>query len=247
MDIGKIEYYRNGVGLGEAFSNIERGPGVALFPAASLAVNETIVANFGGSPFRHPVAGYNPLQEKPDVLLAQADFLLQNLVNLSRLMSSAKTSTHSKQDGRQPSNTAVYMIIANLLIEKLAVMLLNSYVIEEKVLSYVQSMCVLRWALSVRKIFYELEGNSSLFQKRHRYKQCNLSRSTEQYAVYLSHTAVDVFERFSQTIHSEIRRLSVEFVSWNSSRFGICEAEESHRHTQMSVQSHENKKIFTRI
>lgn len=143
MDKGTIEYYRNGVALGEAFSNIERGPGIALFPAASLAVNETIVANFGGSPFRHPVAGYNPLQEKPVTFLAQADFLLQNLVNLSRLMSSQKTQ-QSKQEIKYPSDKAVYMVIANLLIEKLTPMLLNSYVMEEKVLNYVQSMCVLR-------------------------------------------------------------------------------------------------------
>lgn len=144
MDNGKIEYYRNGVELGEAFSNIERGPGVALFPAASLAVNETIVANFGGSPFRHPVAGYNPLQEKPVALLAQTDFLLQNLVNLSRLMSTPKAVPHPKHESKYPSDKAVYMIIANVLIEKIAPMLLNSYVLEEKVLSYVQSMCVLR-------------------------------------------------------------------------------------------------------
>lgn len=141
MDKGTIEYYRNGVALGEAFSNIERGPGIALFPAASLAVNETIVANFGGSPFRHPVAGYNALQEKPVTFLAQADFLLQNLVNLSRLMSSPKTVPQSNQ---LISNTAIYMLIANILIEKLTPMLLNSYVMEEKLLNYVRSMCVLR-------------------------------------------------------------------------------------------------------
>lgn len=170
MDNGKIEYYRNGVQLGEAFSNIERGPGLALFPAASLAVNEIIIANFGGSPFRYPVAGYNPLQEKPVAFLAQADFLLQNLVNLSRLMSSSRTvptrtmptrtapsrtvptrtvptrtmPTRTEQKAKRPSNTAIYMIIANLLVEKIAPMLVNSYVLEEKVLSYVQSMCVLR-------------------------------------------------------------------------------------------------------
>lgn len=144
MDNGTIEYYRNGVELGKAFSNIERGPGVALFPAASLAVNETIVANFGGSPFRYPVAGYNALQEKPDALLAQCDFLLQNLVNLSRLMSSPRTVPIAKTESRYPSDAAVYMIVANLLIEKIAPMILNSYVLEEKVLSYVQSMCVLR-------------------------------------------------------------------------------------------------------
>ena len=62
MDEGKIEYYRNGVALGEAFSNIEKGPGLALFPAVSLAYNDSLTANFGGTPFRHPVKGYKPLQ-----------------------------------------------------------------------------------------------------------------------------------------------------------------------------------------
>ncbi|XP_037034222.1 E3 ubiquitin-protein ligase RNF123 isoform X3 [Bradysia coprophila] len=162
MDNGKIEYYRNGVALGEAFSNIERGPGVALFPAVSLAVNETIVANFGGSPFRHPVPGYNPLQEKPDAFLAQAEFLLQNLVNLSRLMSSTRRTSQPKNDLKQPSNTAVYMIIANLLIEKIAPMLLNSYVMEEKVLSYVQSMCVLRSDTDTNSVIYPGQPNSTL-------------------------------------------------------------------------------------
>lgn len=144
MDSGKIEYYRNGIGLGEAFTDIERGPGIALFPAVSLAVNETIVANFGGSPFRHRIAGFSPLQEKPVAFLTQADFLLQNLVNLSRLMSSSRTATHAKGESKHPSNTAIYMVIANLLIEKLTPMLLNSYVMEDKLLTYVQSMCVLR-------------------------------------------------------------------------------------------------------
>lgn len=62
MDDGTIEYYRNGTALGEAFKDIERGAGIALFPAVSLAFNDSITINFGGSPFRHPVPEYSPLQ-----------------------------------------------------------------------------------------------------------------------------------------------------------------------------------------
>lgn len=54
MDEGRIEYYRNGVALGDAFKNIEKGPGLALYPAVSLAFNDSLTANFGSSSFRHP-------------------------------------------------------------------------------------------------------------------------------------------------------------------------------------------------
>ena len=55
MDKGVIEYYRNGVSLGVALDDIARGAGISLFPAVSLAFNDSLTANFGGSPFRYPV------------------------------------------------------------------------------------------------------------------------------------------------------------------------------------------------
>lgn len=146
MDEGRIEYYRNGAALGEAFKDIERGPGLALYPAVSLAFNDSLTANFGGSPLKHPVEGYRCLQDAPNVLLFQAECLLKYIVNLSGAI-----SRHTRNDRDSPtSDTAfpsfesVYMLIASMLIEKIAPLLANSYVVEDKVFKYMKGMCVLR-------------------------------------------------------------------------------------------------------
>lgn len=141
MDEGRIEYYRNGVSLGEAFNDIERGPGLALFPAVSLAYNDSLTGNFGGSPFRHPVTGYKPLQQKPKIDLINANHVVQYLVNLARLMSQHKTVV-SENVGI--SIESVQMLIAAVLVEKIAPFFRNSYVIEDKVFSYIRGMCVIR-------------------------------------------------------------------------------------------------------
>ncbi|KXJ75047.1 hypothetical protein RP20_CCG012419 [Aedes albopictus] len=146
MDEGRIEYYRNGAALGEAFKDIERGPGLALYPAVSLAFNDSLTANFGGSPLKHPVEGYRCLQDAPNVLLFQAECLLKYIVNLSGAI-----SRHTRNDQDSPtSDTAfpsfesIYMLIASMLIEKIAPLLANSYVVEDKVFKYMKGMCVLR-------------------------------------------------------------------------------------------------------
>lgn len=148
MDRGSIEYYRNGVSLGEAFNDVERGPGVALFPAVSLAFNDSITANFGGSPFRHPIPSYKPLQQKPNIQLVQANHLLQYLVNLARIMSQPQTTTTTtkEDDSSEPliSVQSTQTLIAAILVDKLAPLLKYSYVIEDKVFSYIRGMCVYR-------------------------------------------------------------------------------------------------------
>ena len=65
MDHGIINFYRNGKNLGEAFQNISMGPGIVYFPTVSLAFTENLTANFGTTPMRYPVEGYQPLQEAP--------------------------------------------------------------------------------------------------------------------------------------------------------------------------------------
>lgn len=143
MDEGKIEYYRNGIGLGEAFNNLDKGPGLALHPAVSLAFNDGLTGNFGGSPFRYPVNGYKPLQDPPDYLLYKADILLEYLVNTARLICSSKVDRKSN-DGTGVSNSTYYMLISSLLVEKIAPLLINSYVVEEKILKLIKSLCVLK-------------------------------------------------------------------------------------------------------
>ncbi|EAA15114.4 AGAP009295-PA, partial [Anopheles gambiae str. PEST] len=144
MDAGRIEYYRNGAPLGEAFKDIERGPGLALYPAVSLAFNDSLTANFGGSPFKHPVERYKPLQEAPAVALYQADCLLKYLVNLSGAISQhARVSNGSQKTSHSGLVTpeSMYMLLAACLIERIAPLLGNSYVVEDKVFSYIRGMC----------------------------------------------------------------------------------------------------------
>ncbi|XP_058453045.1 E3 ubiquitin-protein ligase RNF123 isoform X2 [Malaya genurostris] len=146
MDEGKIEYFRNGASLGEAFKDIERGPGLALYPAVSLAFNDSLTANFGGSPLKYPIQGYCSLQEAPSIFLYQADCILQYLVNLSGIISRYSQNDLISICSQTIPLTfeTIYMLIASMLIEKIAPLLVNSYVVEDKVFKYIKGMCVLR-------------------------------------------------------------------------------------------------------
>lgn len=144
-----MEYYRNGVALGQAFADIDRGPGIALFPAFSLAFNDSITANFGGSPFRHPVEGYAPLQAIPEIALQKSEFFLQYLVNLARVISTfkpRKSLLHStkEQSCNSISPITVHMLLAGILIRELSSVITNSYVIEDKAFKFIRGLCVLR-------------------------------------------------------------------------------------------------------
>ncbi|XP_055377471.1 E3 ubiquitin-protein ligase RNF123 [Condylostylus longicornis] len=152
VDDETIEYYRNGVSMGVAFKTIEKGPGIALYPAVSLAFNEALRANFGSSPFRYPVKDFNPLQLKPIIELQKSDLLLGYIVNLAGILSSSKyrkdkldITRKSYREGSKTENKKTgYILISSLLVEKLSVVLLDSYVIEEKFMLYVMNLCVLR-------------------------------------------------------------------------------------------------------
>lgn len=164
MDRGRIEYYRNGIGLGEAFNDVERGPGAALFPAASLAFNDSLTANFGSSPFRHPVTGYKPLQQKPKIQLVQANYLLQYLVNLARILSQQKATTTKDDldDEDEVSLESIQMLIAAILVDRLAPLLKYPYVIEDKVFSYIRGLCVIRSDSSSNTIVHPGQPDSIL-------------------------------------------------------------------------------------
>ncbi|CAL1271521.1 unnamed protein product [Larinioides sclopetarius] len=88
LDKGVIGFYRNGNYLGDAFDKVQIGPGLAYFPAVSLAYNENLVANFGSTPLRYPIAGYSPLQLYPKKDISQTNKLLMWLEKLLELYNS---------------------------------------------------------------------------------------------------------------------------------------------------------------
>lgn len=171
MDEGTIEYYRNGVSLGEAFNDVERGRERALFPAVSLAFNDSITANFGSSPFRHPIANYKALQQKPKIELVQANYLVQYLVNLARSIS--HTQKQKQEIARQQlddnddeddsdSVESTQLLVAAILVEKLTPLLKNPYVIEDKLFSFIRGMCVIRNDTSSDSIVHPGQPDSTL-------------------------------------------------------------------------------------
>ncbi|CAL4094240.1 unnamed protein product, partial [Meganyctiphanes norvegica] len=86
LDEGVVHFFRNGRDLGAAFTNVKMGPGVAYFPAVSLALGENLIINFGATPFRYPQHGYCPLEAPPttQLLRAHSSFTwLHRLINLT--------------------------------------------------------------------------------------------------------------------------------------------------------------------
>lgn len=160
MDKGRLEYYRNGVSLGVAFDDVRRGPGIALFPAMSLAFDESIMTNFGGAPFRHPIESYKPVQSYPRHKLDKADFLLNHLVNVARVIST--TRPQRMRSNKDASAEATYVILSTLLLEELSPILCDDYVIEEKVFKTVKSMCVIRTNIDTNNIIHPGMPESTL-------------------------------------------------------------------------------------
>jgi Kip1 ubiquitination-promoting complex protein 1 len=71
--------------MGEAFNSIHLGPGMAYFPAVSLAFTEKVVANFGSTPLKYPVPGFEPIQKAPLYGVTKAEQLCKWLLQLLTL------------------------------------------------------------------------------------------------------------------------------------------------------------------
>ena len=61
LDNKKLEYFQNGEKLGEITKNVEKGPSIAYFPAASISEYEKCYFNFGACPFAYCYPGYEPI------------------------------------------------------------------------------------------------------------------------------------------------------------------------------------------
>lgn len=77
----KIEFYRNGIALGTAFTNIPVGENIAYFPGISMSIDEEIVFNFGKQPFQYQYPGYDPI-DLPDCLYTNSLEITSELIIL---------------------------------------------------------------------------------------------------------------------------------------------------------------------
>ncbi|XP_042209259.1 E3 ubiquitin-protein ligase RNF123-like isoform X2 [Homarus americanus] len=85
LEEGIVMFFRNGKSLGPAFSNVKTGPGIAYFPAVSLALGENLIVNFGATPFRYPQPGFSPLEAPPTSDLVKAYRCVSWLTSLVNL------------------------------------------------------------------------------------------------------------------------------------------------------------------
>ncbi|XP_070396204.1 E3 ubiquitin-protein ligase RNF123-like [Dermacentor albipictus] len=142
LDKGTVHFYRNGRSMGEAFSNVRLGPGLAYFPAVSLAFGENLVANFGATPLRHPVEGYRPLEktslrdaERARLLLLWTKRLLPVYEEVHKGASQPAYLTDGLDVFRQGTKAQALLIAAPVL-RRLGPLLASSHVTEVSFLPF---------------------------------------------------------------------------------------------------------------
>lgn len=182
--------------MGVAFNNIRQGPGIAYFPAASLAYGENIVVNFGATPFQYLVEGYSPLQLQSSLDNTKTDALLRWTKNVLSLYPGGK---FFPEYGRIPNQDyQTLLVITNRLLEFLGPYLHSGFVVEQSFFPFFASCLGLpekithNHVISTKDVSYNktdllldimwtfLEVNLTNRKKRHKYihkwcKKINLS------------------------------------------------------------------------
>ena len=143
---GAVTFYKNGVSMGTAFSNVHIGASCqAYFPAITLSCRQRSRLNFGGHPFEYPLAGYLPIQPPPplprekkmEYLLHALERLLPHVFMLQGSLaesSSSSPSSYVKLRGDEefplfPLSDEDSVILAARIFEHLGVLLMDKYVV----------------------------------------------------------------------------------------------------------------------
>ncbi|KAK8379093.1 hypothetical protein O3P69_019133 [Scylla paramamosain] len=127
LEEGKVEFYRNGKSLGPAFTTVKTGPGFAYFPAVSLAIGESLAANFGATPFRYPQEGFAPLEAPPTQDLIRADCCVNWLARLVHLSRNWPQSDDIQLNSR---HRTCLLIVVQHIAAHLGPLLARPYVVE---------------------------------------------------------------------------------------------------------------------
>ena len=128
--------FRNGKSLGVAFTNILRCAGIAYFPAASLAFNENIVANFGATPMQYPVPGFSPLQLQHSVENAKADLLLEWLDRGLQLCPSESFTSNPPSALISEDDYHTVLVVTNRIFEFLGPNMHSAFIVERNFLPF---------------------------------------------------------------------------------------------------------------
>ncbi|CAD1477141.1 unnamed protein product, partial [Heterotrigona itama] len=145
LDNGNVNFYRNGKHLGQAFENISRGAGFAYFPTVSLALTEVLRANFGSTPMRYPLEGYEPLQAIPKrkihegVLLFKWFLKIVEQINARQNVNDENISKEKLNDDSMKVQTYL-MCLSNCIIKRIGSLISIPYITEYIVIPFIQHL-----------------------------------------------------------------------------------------------------------
>ncbi|XP_011305831.1 E3 ubiquitin-protein ligase RNF123 [Fopius arisanus] len=140
LDSAKISFYRNGRSLGTAFEGITTGAGVAYFPTVSLAFTENLTANFGSTPFRYPIPGYETLEGAPEASLRRSKLLVLWFERLIGQMSLETAPEESPPDPPSMSSRTYLSCLSRSILQELGPLLTIPYIIESVFLPLVDDL-----------------------------------------------------------------------------------------------------------
>lgn len=141
MDNGTIDFYRNGRNLGRAFENITTGAGFAYFPTVSLALTENLTANFGSTPMRYPIEGYEPLQAAPKQQIAQATLLFNWFLRIIEVVNARQNvnDENTLRDGNM-SVQAYLMCLTRSVLKHIGPLVTVPYIAEYILVPFIQQL-----------------------------------------------------------------------------------------------------------
>ncbi|XP_063982009.1 E3 ubiquitin-protein ligase RNF123 [Diachasmimorpha longicaudata] len=139
LDNGKIDFHRNGRSLGTAFDGITTGSGIAYFPTVSLAFTENLTANFGSTPFRYPISGYQTLQASPLAQLKRAHLIFSWFERLIDQIILDRRESRTSGSDSMPLRTHL-MCISRSILHHLAPLLSVPYIVEAIFLPFIQAL-----------------------------------------------------------------------------------------------------------
>nr|XP_039260454.1 E3 ubiquitin-protein ligase RNF123-like isoform X1 [Styela clava] len=132
LDNRTASFCLNGKNLGVAFRDIPIGPGIAYFPAFSVAYKEVLQINFGAHVMKHHTPGYLPIQSPPDSL-GNASTLVRSLSTLINV----KTEKSVLSSALDPVTEC---IIGAHIFKRLSPILQESYNVEMSMIPFLYEL-----------------------------------------------------------------------------------------------------------
>ncbi|KAJ8674034.1 hypothetical protein QAD02_005296 [Eretmocerus hayati] len=140
LEEGAISFSRNGKDLGVAFGNISMGPGIVYFPTVSLALTENLTANFGTTPMRYPVQGYQILQEVPLSQLHKSQILFHWLEKLLWQYKESDESYAIQEKNHNFSVRALLACLARSIFKQIGPLVGVPYVTQDTFVPFIKKL-----------------------------------------------------------------------------------------------------------